>query len=247
MDSERLLATLGAPAPAGLIDRIVDRWTTAAGPLGEVMVAFTRNGICYLRTVDSVGGDADEFRRAHQARFARPLAPAQRPPAGLLAALHSGNASQLRYDLAGLTAFERDVLDAAQRIPAGQTRPYGWIAREIGRPKAVRAVGTALGHNPVPVLIPCHRVTRADGDPGDYIFGASVKEQLLRAENVDLDEVRALARRRVHFLGSDTTRIVCYPTCAHARWITSAHRVGFSSVAAAIVAGYRPCQSCQPR
>lgn len=138
------------------------------------------------------------------------------------------------------------MLHAAQTIPKGEVRPYAWIARQIGRPKAVRAVGSALGHNPVPLLIPCHRVTRSDGAVGDYVFGARMKETLLRAEAVDLDEVRDLAGTNVHYLASDTTGIVCFPTCHNARRITPAHRHGFRSIAQATAAGYRPCKTCRP-
>src|SRR5437879_3189574 len=69
----------------------------------------------------------------------------------------------LRYDRRGLTAFDQSVLRKALQIPRGQVRPYNWVAREIGHPAAVRAVGTALANNPTPYLIPCHRVIRADG------------------------------------------------------------------------------------
>ena len=71
-------------------------------------------------------------------------------------------------DLRGHTEFERDVWRKALDIPRGEVRPYGWIAAEIGRPRAVRAVGTALGHNPVPLIVPCHRVVRTDGSIGQY-------------------------------------------------------------------------------
>ncbi len=67
------------------------------------------------------------------------------------------------------------MLSAAALIPRGQTRPYAWVAERAGRPKAVRAVGSALGRNPVPLLIPCHRVTRSDGSLGDYVFGADAQ------------------------------------------------------------------------
>lgn len=125
------------------------------------------------------------------------------------------------------------MLRAAARIPRGQTRPYAWVARQAGRPKAVRAVGSALGRNPVPLLIPCHRVTRSDGALGDYVFGVGAKERLLRAEDVDVDEAAELARRGVRLVGSDTTGIVCYPTCGDARRIGPGHRRGFRDLAAA--------------
>jgi hypothetical protein len=89
-------------------------------------------------------------------------------------------------------------------------------------------------------------VTRSNGETGDYVFGAATKEQLLRSERVNLDEVHALARARVHYLGSDTTNIVCFPTCSDARRITPEHRRGFRTVDQAVRAGYRPCLRCRP-
>jgi len=246
---EQLLVALDrlrADPPPTLLNRVVTRWTAVPGPLGELYVAFTARGISYVRTAESVHSSADTFIAKYHQRFARPLRHVDAAPAGLLPALRSGRSRSLRYDLDGVSDFERQVLEAALRIPAGQTRPYAWIAAEIGRPRAVRAVGSALGRNPVPVLIPCHRVTRSGGELGEYVFGAQVKEELLRAENLDLDGVRLLARRQIHYLGSDTTGIVCYPTCAHARRISEAHRRGFRRLADAAAAGYRPCLACRP-
>ncbi|MFC7590342.1 methylated-DNA--[protein]-cysteine S-methyltransferase [Nonomuraea antimicrobica] len=187
-------------------------------------------------------GFAETFRK----RFARPLLPAVRPPAGLLPALRTGRLSGVRLDLRGASGFQREVLEVVRTIPRGEVRPYSWIAARVGRPKAVRAVGTALARNPVPLLIPCHRVTRSDGVPGDYVFGPSAKERLLLAEGVDLDRVRELAGRRVFYLASDTTGVVCFPTCHNARRITPAHRHGFRDLAQARAAGYRPCRTCRP-
>ena len=67
-----------------------------------------------------------------------------------------------------MTDFEWQVLQATLTIPFGQTRSYQWVARKIGRPRAVRAVGQALRKNPYPIAIPCHRVIRSDGTPGGY-------------------------------------------------------------------------------
>lgn len=234
------LAALATDAPEGLFDRIAARWIRVPGPVGELDVAFTDQGIVYVH--EGVPGFAESFRE----RFGRPLLPAAKPPAGLMPALRTGRASGLRFDLRGLSDFQRDVLLAARAIPRGEVRPYAWIAQRVGRPKAVRAVGTALGGNPVPLLIPCHRVTRSDGGVGDYVFGPAVKARLLAAEGVDLDRLRALARERVFYLASDTTGVVCFPTCRNARRITPAHRHGFRTLTQARTAGYRPCRTCEP-
>jgi O-6-methylguanine DNA methyltransferase len=240
-DLEDLLGELAAPAPSTLTDRVFTGYVEVPSPLGPVQVAFTGAGVQFLRP-----GDPDAFARAYRARFARPLRPAVRPPAGVLPVLRGRPATGLRLDLTDLSTFDRAVLAATRRIPTGQTRPYAWVAREAGRPGASRAVGTALARNPVPLLVPCHRVVRADGAVGDYLFGTRPKERLLRAEGVDLDEVTALARAGVRYLASDTTGIVCFPTCRDARRITPAHRHGFASVGRALAAGYRPCRACTP-
>jgi O-6-methylguanine DNA methyltransferase len=268
------LAGLTADAPAGLLDRVAARRVRVPGPIGDLSVAFTDHGIAYVRLdaaevdpraerttgpttgpgtgrttgrdTDPAAASDDGFADAFRRRFGRPLLPADRPPAGLLPALRSGTARDLRFDLRGLTTFQQDVLRAALTIPKGEVRPYAWIAGRIGRPRAVRAVGTALANNPVPVLIPCHRVTRADGVLGEYVFGPAAKERLLRVERVDIEELRSLAERQVFYLASDTTGVVCHPTCHNARRITQRHRHGFRTLADAEAAGYRPCRSCRP-
>ncbi|MER3421295.1 MAG: cysteine methyltransferase, partial [Chloroflexota bacterium] len=89
---------------------------------------------------------------------------------------------------------QRRVLEKTAEIPRGEVRPYAWVAREIGAPGAVRAVGTALGHNPIPFIIPCHRVVRADGSLGEYSGGGpAVKARVLAYEGVPLAELLAAA------------------------------------------------------
>ncbi|GEL19147.1 hypothetical protein PA7_29840 [Pseudonocardia asaccharolytica DSM 44247 = NBRC 16224] len=240
------LGALAAPPPTGLADKVFTAWLAAPSRLGEVFVAFTGHGVQFVRPAETLHGDIDAFAESYRDRFGRPLRPAARAPSGLLPTLRGRPATSLRLDLRGLSEFERDVLTATRRIPAGETRPYGWVAREAGRPRAVRAAGSVLARNPMPLLVPCHRVVRADGRLGDYMFGSAHKEKLLRDERVDLDEVVALARQGVHYLGSDTTGVVCFPTCHNARRIDPAHRHGFRSVGAAVAAGYRPCRTCRP-
>ncbi len=242
----RALAELVAEPPPRFDDRVIARYVVVPGPLGEVFVAFTDRGISFVRPADHVEQDVIRLAEDFRDRFGRPIERAGRPPAGLLPALRSGRAVELAFDLRGLSEFEQTVLRKAVEIPRGETRPYAWIAREIDRPRAVRAVGSALGHNPVPILIPCHRVVRSDGQVGNYALGRAMKHQLLDAEEVDVEEASRLAAAGVHYLASDTTGVVCYPSCHHARRITPAHRVTFGNLARAVEAGYRPCRHCRP-
>ena len=85
-------------------------------------------------------------------------------------------------DLGALTAFRRRVLEAAAAIPYGSTVTYRDLATEVCTPRAVRATGAALGANPVPIVIPCHRVLRADGGLGGYLAGLEAKRLLLDLE-----------------------------------------------------------------
>jgi methylated-DNA-[protein]-cysteine S-methyltransferase len=240
------LAALAEDGPPGLLARIVAQWARVPGPVVDLYVASTDRGIAYVRTTVAVHDSPRQFAELFHRRFARPLLPAQHPPAGLARALRAHSAAELGLDLDGLSAFEREVLLAVLTIPRGQVRPHAWVAHRIGRPRAVDAVGSALGDNPVPVLVPCHRVIRSDGSLGDHVFGPPVKRALLDAEGVNVGEVYELGRRRVHYLGSDATGVVCYPTCPHARLITAPHRQGFRSVEQAEGAGYRPCPHCGP-
>ena len=217
-----------------------------AGPAGDVFVAFSDAGISAVVPARLVDGDGARFADRHRRATGRAALVARRPPTGLAAALRSGRAQGLRYDLSGLSPFERAVLLKTLEIPSGEVRPYGWVARQIGRPRAVRAVGSALGRNPVPVLIPCHRVVRSDGHVGQYGFGVPMKQALLRAEGVDLDRLERLADAGVRFIASDSTGVFCVPSCPHARRIRPEHQVPLRSSADAAVAGFRPCAHCAP-
>lgn len=214
--------------------------------IGPVFVAYNAKGIS---AVMQASDDAD-FERAFRARFGRPAHALGRPPDALAHAvtehLPGGKRRQLSFDLRGLTAFQRAVLLKALEIPSGEVRPYSWVAREIGYPRAVRAVGSALGANPIPLLIPCHRVVRSDGRVGQYGLGTDAKRAMLAAEGVDPRALEELARAGVRYFGSDTTRVYCFPTCRNARRISERHRLAFRSSDEAAAAQYRPCRMCRP-
>ena len=242
------LSALRAPVPAGLADRIlastgpVDDYAAVDGPVGPLLVAWSRLGISLVIPGQDEVALADTVRERLDRRVRRTSV----APPGLLTALRSGRTARLEVDLRGRSDFERAVLTAARRIPTGEVRSYSWVAAAIGRPGAVRAVGTALGRNPVPVVVPCHRVVRSDGSAGDYVFGAPMKRDLLRTEGLDLERVEAFGSRGVQFLGSDTTRVFCVPSCREARRITAVHRIVFRSSSSAVAADFRPCRHCTP-
>ncbi len=139
-------------------------------------------------------------------------------------------------DLSGAPEFQRKVLAAARRIPFGEVRPYAWVAQRIGHPRAVRAVGTALGRNPVPFIVPCHRVLQTGGGLGGYLFGTDVKSRLLSLERIT-----------PVYEGCTSTHIVCRVGCVHGRHMRPDNRVIFASVDDARSIGYRPCKVCKPQ
>ena len=152
-----------------------------------------------------------------------------------------GQRVEVPADLSGTTPFQERVLRVVKGIPSGQVRPYAWVAREAGSPKASRAVGTIMANNPVPLLIPCHRVIKNDGTTGSYAFGAGEKVGLLEGEGVPVEEIAGSL-----YLATPTTRIFCHATCANARRIKSENRRHFRSAKAAVNAGFRPCEVCRP-
>ena len=85
-------------------------------------------------------------------------------------------------DLSSGTPFQQKVWRALLTIPRGQTRSYGWVARRVGKPKAVRAVGAACGANPIPIIVPCHRVIASDCSLGGFGGGLALKRRLLELE-----------------------------------------------------------------
>jgi len=245
------LAALQRVAPPNLLDTVLrgvdlaDSYTEIAGPTGRAFVAWNGSGVTAFVPVDAVGTRADfEERHPREAFFVD--IPPQPLAKHLDHTIETGRLGHLPVDLSSIGEFQRKVLEKCAEIPPGEIRPYGWIAREIGNPGAVRAVGTALGRNPVPVLIPCHRVVRTDGRIGNYAYGSPMKRQLLEQEGLNPEAIEAAAHRGVRLVGSDTTGIYCFPTCRHAKRITEQHRVEFRSEEAARADGYRACKVCRP-
>lgn len=253
VDLEPALAALRAAAPpsvgrGALVEvGLADAYAPIATPLGPAFVAWNGRGVSWV----AAGDDPTAFEETFRRKVGREIAREAGLPARLRSAIERRLAGDRRVriplDLRGHTPFEVAVWTKALEIPRGEVRPYGWIAAEIGRPKAVRAVGTALANNPVPLVVPCHRVVRSDGFIGQYSMGGpEAKRRILAAEGLDARALEADAAAGRRWTGSDTTHIVCHPTCRDARRVTDRHRVHFPSLAAAASAGYRPCKHCRP-
>jgi O-6-methylguanine DNA methyltransferase len=248
----RGLRRLGSvDAPGGLLDTVLnelglaERYLSVASPIGTIYVAF--NGL-RISGVAPAEDDAS-FERTYRARTGRTARRADSAPDALLTAIcrHlAGESAELDLDLRGLSEFERAVLLKAREIPRGEVRPYGWIAREIGRPGAVRAVGSALNKNPVPLLIPCHRVVKSDNQIGEYAFGPALKRTLLQSEGLNVDHLDALARAGIRVIVDLASGEYCLPTCGGILERTPSEIRPLPSAAAAQAAGYRPCADCRP-
>lgn len=229
---------LSAPAPT--------LYAPMTTPLGQVWVAYRDEVIRFVSSMD----EETFLTRAREA-LDEPLFREEQPPAvvarRVLAAIEGRRPLPEQVDLSTVTPFQRAVLEAALRIPRGEVRSYAWIARELGHPRAVRAVGTALARNPIQYVIPCHRVIRSGGDLGNYSGGGvETKERALHYEGVDLPRLRDLAQRGLRFRGNAATRVFCLPTCSSSKHTSEQHAVFFHSEEEAFQAGYRPCKLCRP-
>ena len=207
--------------------------------MGPLVVAWNGRGVS---TVDIAADDA-AFEARHLATTGRRAIRGELPArleCAIARRLDGDRRVRIPLDLRGHSPFEQDVWRGAR--VAGEVRPYGWIAAEIGRPRAVRAVGTALGHNPVPLIVPCHRVVRTDGSVVYSLGGPRNKRTSPVGRGPRPDAMEDAARRGERLLGCASTRIVCWPTCRTGRHMLERNRRPFRSLAEAGAAGYRPCK-----
>lgn len=173
-----------AAAETGLIDVAVARTDS---PLGPLLLATTSEGLVRLAFLDAVSEAAvleDLARRISPRILTAPdlLAPVRRELEEYLSGRRAS--FQQPVDLRLATTFTRRVLAFTASIPYGQVSTYAQVAAAVGSPKGARAAGGALGSNPVPVVVPCHRVVRTSGELGGYTGGLHIKQQLLALEGV---------------------------------------------------------------
>ena len=155
--------------------------------LGRLLVAGTCHGLCFTALGDSDRAIMGELRRDYPKATVRRDDSIAGKWARAIAKYLGGDSPmpQLPLDIRG-TPFQRSVWEQLRSIPRGETRSYAEIARRIGRPRAIRAVGTANGANPVGIVIPCHRALRASGHLGGYRWGLERKRKLLELEAAHL-------------------------------------------------------------
>ncbi|MBS7652777.1 methylated-DNA--[protein]-cysteine S-methyltransferase [Candidatus Bathyarchaeota archaeon] len=153
-------------------------------PIGEIWIAGSEQGLLKIDLRISEEHFLADLRKITPSK---PIRDAMKFPKieGRLEEYFRGNKVifDIPLDLRG-TEFQRDVWRAIYKIPYGRLSSYGRIAEEIGRPRAVRAVGNAVGANPLPIVIPCHRIIRADGGLGGYGGGIDLKLYLLSIEGI---------------------------------------------------------------
>lgn len=226
-------------------EKVADGFARVDTPRGNAVVAFSPKGIRMIRLDESL----DALRADYGKRFGRVLEARSIPDSlrrQVISAVMGEGVDKPALDLDALRDLEHDVLQTLLRIPRGEVRTYAWVARQAGRPRAVRAVANVIASNVVPFIVPCHRVVPSSGGVGRYYFGSEMKRELLRDEGVDVDQLDDLAREHIRFIGSKTTHVFCFPTCRGARQIREENRVPFRDADDALESGYRPCRLCQP-
>lgn len=152
-------------------------------PVGRLYVGFKAERIAYV-SLDTGEAPDDVLERAERRLHRRAVS--GDAPAWLVRAIdhffNTWTVDDTLVDISDLTPFEQAALRAAARIPPGEVRSYAWVATQIGRPKAARAVGRVMARNPLPFLFPCHRVVDSTGDLHDYYYGLEMKARLLQME-----------------------------------------------------------------
>ena len=235
---------------ADLRSRIV-RYGVFDSPLGPIAIGVSEHGVSLVEYVQSaertgsrlsrrMGGEAVEDSRRTEGLFRE------------LADYLDGRRTRLDWPLdfrRTRSEFQRRVLDATARLPYGAVTSYAGIAREIGAPRATRAVAQALRHNPLPIVVPCHRVIGSNGDLIGYAgTRIGLKRDLLAVEGVPTVAGRGdyhVERRAVYYKHLDDVEY-CLPTCGNILQTPLGEYTVFGSRARAEAVGLQPCTSCRP-
>jgi methylated-DNA-[protein]-cysteine S-methyltransferase len=165
-------------------ERLLDvAYDLTDSPIGPLLVAASERGLCRISFSAEPEAELDALARAHGARVLR----SPRPVDDVRRELDEyfdgrRRAFDLAVDTTALAPFQRTVLDELARVPYGEVETYGGLALRVGNPRAARAVGGALNRNPIPIVLPCHRVVGASGQLVGYAGGLDRKRALLDLE-----------------------------------------------------------------
>jgi len=171
-----------AAAAAGLLDVGFD---VVDSPLGPLLVAASDHGLCRISFSADPEEHLDALARRHGRRVLRSRRAVERAERQLAEYFAGGRRGfELDVDTRPLPPFAQRVLAELARVPFGETTTYGALAARVEAPRAARAVGTVMNRNPIPIVLPCHRVVGANGSLTGYAGGLGRKEQLLRLEGV---------------------------------------------------------------
>jgi len=223
-----------------------------SSPLGPILIARSDEGVVAVEYLESArGAAASRLLRRHGIEIIEDGTDTEAFYQQILEYL-AGNRTRLAWPLDFRLAgsdFQREVLRATAALPYGAVVSYAHLAREIGRPTATRAVAQALRHNPLPIVVPCHRVVGSSGALTGYAGNKlALKEQLLTLEGVPV----AHARREGHivrdamYVRADHDTEYCVPTCGSLSTLPLWRLTLFSARERAEAAGLAPCTSCRP-
>jgi O-6-methylguanine DNA methyltransferase len=154
--------------------------------IGDVFVAYGRDGVDAVRLAESEASFVKWHEKRYKSTPIREAKPSKDAVDKFRRALDGDRSARVTLDTSTLTDFQRKVLDKTSEIARGQVRTYAWLAGAIGRPRSSLAVRTTLANNPLPLLIPCHRVVASDDQVGEYVFGPAIKRKLLAFEGTKI-------------------------------------------------------------
>jgi methylated-DNA-[protein]-cysteine S-methyltransferase len=214
-------------------------------PMGRLFIADGPRGILAIHFMDGKGPEPIEMMRGKfdviedQAAAETIGEEIRRFVAGDHAALtHKVDLSLVESD------FRRRALTKLCKVPLGSVVTYQGLASAIGAPDGQRAIGNAMGSNPIPIYVPCHRVIKSDLSIGNYGGGVDRKLKLLRAEGFTVGKDRRVPERAV--MGHQGTHIYCRPQCSAAKRVTSGKFYIYADSERARTAGLRACKLCHP-
>jgi O-6-methylguanine DNA methyltransferase len=226
----------------------VDRFVTCRSVLGPVFVGWNERGVAALRRADGPGAET-AFVQWYARRTGRRVVRAIETDTIASAAqakLLDPAAPDVPLDLVAATALERTVLEHVAQIESGYARPHALLAADLDVPCTPESVTGVLAENPIPLLVPCHRVVPDDHCCSSrYVFGAEAQHRLLAAEGLDAAAIDRVIARGVRYIENDGW--FCLPTCGDiATRIDLPGYTGLHSLADVRARGLQPCEGCRP-